>query len=134
MVLGPLNTLPATLLTQVASMPPVTAENFRRRVVAQQQESKVALERAAFSAQVGDVLPSGAVPAGDRLTLHPAQCDVCAKKFGTENAYKNHVESKKHKDRVKAVAQGRPGRTTSTSSTKSGRGWEGGLNHVNIAE
>ena len=35
------------------------------------------------------------------------QCDVCSKKFASENTYQTHVASKKHRDAVK-VAQANP--------------------------
>lgn len=62
------------LKRKVADMPPVTAENFQERVLAQ---------RAAAEQQVNQ---SGATES----------CDVCNKKFSSVNAYQNHLKSHKH--------------------------------------
>ncbi len=62
------------LKRKVADMPPVTAENFQERVLAQ---------RAAAEQQ----LNSAAITEG---------CAVCNKKFSSTNAYQNHLQSHKH--------------------------------------
>ncbi|XP_041849147.1 zinc finger protein 622 isoform X2 [Melanotaenia boesemani] len=67
------------LKRKVADMPPVTAENFQERVLAQ---------RAATEQQLMDA----AVTEG---------CSVCNKKFSTANAYQNHLQSHKHQQAEK---------------------------------
>lgn len=62
------------LKRKVADMPPVTAENFQERVLAQ---------RAAAAEQL-----DGAAAA--------ESCGVCSKKFSSANAYQNHLQSHKH--------------------------------------
>ncbi|XP_043079883.1 zinc finger protein 622 [Puntigrus tetrazona] len=63
------------LKRKVADMPPVTAENFQERVLAQ----RVAAEQESQSGGHGS-----------------AYCATCNKKFSTENAYNNHIQSNKH--------------------------------------
>lgn len=67
------------LKRKVADMPPVTAENFQERVLAQ---------RAAAEQQLTDA----AVSEG---------CSVCNKKFSSANAYQNHLQSHKHQQAEK---------------------------------
>ncbi|XP_060785501.1 cytoplasmic 60S subunit biogenesis factor ZNF622 isoform X2 [Neoarius graeffei] len=67
------------LKRKVASMPPVTAENFQERVLAQ---------RAAAEQQLADA---------HSLTT----CDTCNKKFSSANAYNNHLQSHKHQQAEK---------------------------------
>ncbi|KAJ8024534.1 hypothetical protein HOLleu_34467 [Holothuria leucospilota] len=62
------------LKRKVVEMPPVTAEDFKQRVLAQQAHNAEA-ER-------------------DTSTF----CKICGKHFNTENAYSNHLQSKKHKE------------------------------------
>lgn len=62
-------------------MPPVTAENFQERVLAQ---------RAVVEEQ------------GKETATY---CTVCSKRFSTFNAYENHLKSKKHLDLEKKAAQ-----------------------------
>ncbi|XP_064648367.1 cytoplasmic 60S subunit biogenesis factor ZNF622-like [Lineus longissimus] len=62
------------LKRKVAELPPVTAENFQERVLAQR-------------AQLAEE---------DRPT--PGYCHYCQKRFSTQNAYDNHLSSKKHKE------------------------------------
>ncbi|KAI4883559.1 hypothetical protein NFI96_014681 [Prochilodus magdalenae] len=63
------------LKRKVADMPPVTAENFQERVLAQRAaaEQQQNQQGHGFSA-----------------------CSTCNKKFSTENAYSNHLQSHKH--------------------------------------
>ncbi|XP_059801601.1 cytoplasmic 60S subunit biogenesis factor ZNF622 isoform X1 [Hypanus sabinus] len=68
------------LKRKVADMPPVTAENFQERVLAQ---------RAAVEEQ-------------NKGTA--TDCATCDKKFATFNAYENHLKSKKHLDAEKKAA------------------------------
>ncbi|XP_051871902.1 cytoplasmic 60S subunit biogenesis factor ZNF622 [Pristis pectinata] len=65
------------LKRKVADMPPVTAENFQERMLAQ----RAAMEE----------LNKGTA----------TDCTTCDKKFATFNAYKNHLKSKKHLDAEK---------------------------------
>ncbi|XP_068605143.1 cytoplasmic 60S subunit biogenesis factor ZNF622 isoform X2 [Brachionichthys hirsutus] len=67
------------LKRKVADMPPVTAENFQERVLAQ---------RAAAEQQPNHT------PANDG-------CIVCNKKFSSTNAYQNHLHSHKHQQAEK---------------------------------
>ncbi|KAJ2699809.1 pre-60S factor rei1 [Coemansia spiralis] len=65
------------LKRKVAELPPVTAESFAQRVLAQQAKTAEAAKRAEFS----------------------AECTVCMKAYSSENAFNNHLSSKKHKER-----------------------------------
>lgn len=67
------------LKRKVADMPPVTAENFQERVLAQ---------RAAAEQHLNDAT----VTEG---------CAVCNKKFSSANAYQNHLQSHKHQQAEK---------------------------------
>ncbi|KAM4728545.1 cytoplasmic 60S subunit biogenesis factor ZNF622 [Anableps anableps] len=62
------------LKRKVADMPPVTANNFQERVLAQ---------RAAAERQLSDAAAT-------------ESCSVCSKKFSSANAYQNHLQSHKH--------------------------------------
>uniref|UniRef100_A0A8C6T2N7 Cytoplasmic 60S subunit biogenesis factor ZNF622 n=1 Tax=Neogobius melanostomus TaxID=47308 RepID=A0A8C6T2N7_9GOBI len=62
------------LKRKVADMPPVTAENFQERVLAQRAATEQQMTNAATT----------------------ESCDVCNKKFSTVNAYQNHLKSHKH--------------------------------------
>ncbi|KAF9365575.1 hypothetical protein BGX34_009401 [Mortierella sp. NVP85] len=75
---------------KIVELPPVTAEAFAQKVVAQQQ--KLAEEQAA------------AVEGGNVL-----ECQTCRKTYSSENAYQNHLASKKHKEtEAKLKANPRP--------------------------
>ncbi|XP_058493328.1 cytoplasmic 60S subunit biogenesis factor ZNF622 [Solea solea] len=67
------------LKRKVADMPPVTADNFQERVLAQ---------RAAAEQHLSDA----AVTEG---------CAICNKKFSSANAYQNHLQSHKHQQAEK---------------------------------
>ncbi|KAF3698616.1 Zinc finger protein 622 Zinc finger-like protein 9 [Channa argus] len=67
------------LKRKVADMPPVTAENFQERVLAQ---------RSAAEQQLNDAVATEA-------------CAICNKKFSTANAYQNHLQSHKHQQAEK---------------------------------
>lgn len=67
------------LKRKVADMPPVTAENFQERVLAQ---------RAAAEQQLNDAAATEG-------------CTVCNKKFSSANAYQNHLQSHKHQQAEK---------------------------------
>ncbi|XP_054877786.1 LOW QUALITY PROTEIN: cytoplasmic 60S subunit biogenesis factor ZNF622-like [Poeciliopsis prolifica] len=60
------------LKRKVADMPPVTAENFQERVLAQR------------------------TAADQQLTHATESCGICSKKFSSANAYQNHLQSHKH--------------------------------------
>ncbi|XP_008433012.1 zinc finger protein 622 [Poecilia reticulata] len=62
------------LKRKVADMPPVTAENFQERVLAQRAAADQQLTHAAAT----------------------ESCGVCSKKFSSANAYQNHLQSHKH--------------------------------------
>ncbi|KAJ2808298.1 pre-60S factor rei1 [Coemansia guatemalensis] len=64
------------LKRKVADLPPVPAESFAQRVLAQQAQAAEDSKRAEFS----------------------AECTVCKKAYGSENAFNNHLNSKKHKE------------------------------------
>ncbi|XP_061445587.1 cytoplasmic 60S subunit biogenesis factor ZNF622 isoform X2 [Rhineura floridana] len=69
------------LKRKVAEMPPVTAENFQERVLAQ----RAVLEE-----------PSKATA---------TYCTACSKRFSNFNAYENHLKSKKHMELEKKAVQ-----------------------------
>ncbi|KAI1299681.1 hypothetical protein EDD11_006443 [Mortierella claussenii] len=69
------------LKRKMVELPPVSAEMFTQKVVAQQQ--KAAEDQAA--AEAG-------------LNNNSSHCKACRKSFSSENAYQNHVASKKHKE------------------------------------
>lgn len=88
------------LKRKVAELPPVTASEFKQRLLAQQ--SKTAEE------------------ARDTST----RCGVCGKHFGTENAYNNHLQSKKHKEaeaKMKAASSAATGDEVSIKNAKNKR-------------
>ncbi|XP_075069017.1 cytoplasmic 60S subunit biogenesis factor ZNF622 [Mixophyes fleayi] len=69
------------LKRKVADMPPVTAENFQERVLAQRAVAKEQSKETA------------------------TYCTACSKRFSTFNSYENHLKSKKHLDLEKKAAQ-----------------------------
>ena len=71
------------LKRKVAALPPVSAEGFRDRVVAQQSEVTTAQATAAAE----------------------HQCTTCNKKFNSSSTLETHMSSKKHKERVLAAEQ-----------------------------
>ncbi|KAJ2311111.1 pre-60S factor rei1 [Coemansia sp. Cherry 401B] len=64
------------LKRKVAGLPPVTAESFAQRLLAQQAQAVEDTKRAEFS----------------------ADCTVCKKAYSSENAFNNHLNSKKHRE------------------------------------
>ena len=74
------------LKRRVASLPPITAETFNDKVLTAQASSNAAAAKAAFE----------------------RSCKVCEKTYFSENAFKNHIGSVKHKVRVTAVEKGVP--------------------------
>lgn len=63
------------LKRKVAELPPVTAESFRDKVLAQKAECESLTK--------------------EKNSKH---CDICNKLFSTENAFANHLQSRRHKD------------------------------------
>ncbi|KNE56087.1 hypothetical protein AMAG_01929 [Allomyces macrogynus ATCC 38327] len=72
------------LKRKVAELPPVPAEEFAHRVLARQAQDKADQESAALS----------------------FTCNLCNKTYANENGYRNHVQSKKHKERAIAADLG----------------------------
>ena len=64
------------LKRKVVELPPVTAEEFQRRVLAQREAN-------AEPEKPGTV-----------------RCDVCKKHFSSQNAYETHLQSRKHKENL----------------------------------
>ncbi|XP_053374510.1 cytoplasmic 60S subunit biogenesis factor ZNF622-like isoform X2 [Mercenaria mercenaria] len=71
------------LKRKVAELPPVSADNFRQRVLGAQQTPVVAEDKQAL------------------------KCGVCGKNFNSQNALQNHLQSKKHKEAEVKEAQRR---------------------------
>ncbi|KZV76321.1 hypothetical protein PENSPDRAFT_598627 [Peniophora sp. CONT] len=70
---------------RVANLPPVSAVLFNQKVLERRQETAVMLS------------PKGST------------CDVCNKSYTTENAFRSHVQSKKHKENeIKALSKPKP--------------------------
>lgn len=69
------------LKRKVADMPPVTAENFQERVLAQRAVAE------------------------EQNKITATYCTVCSKRFSTFNAYENHLKSKKHLELEKKAVQ-----------------------------
>lgn len=67
------------LKRKVADMPPVTAENFQERVLAQRAAAEQRLNATSVS----------------------EGCATCNKKFSSANAYQNHLQSHKHQQAEK---------------------------------
>lgn len=64
------------LKRRVAELPPVTAEEFQKRVIQQRAADEQALQT---------------------TTLY---CSACRKQFNTDQSYGNHLNSKKHKENI----------------------------------
>ncbi|XP_076274259.1 cytoplasmic 60S subunit biogenesis factor ZNF622-like [Rhynchophorus ferrugineus] len=69
------------LKRKVAELPPVTSEEFQRRVHNQRNEDEISKQN------------------------HNVYCQACKKNFGNEKAYNNHLNSKKHKDNERNVVE-----------------------------
>ena len=82
------------LKRKVAELPPVSAEDFSKKVMNAQADTTAAKEQAAYS----------------------TSCTVCQKTYYSENAYQNHISSKSHKLKVISNA----GKSSQTSSRKDG--------------
>ncbi|CAH0560373.1 unnamed protein product [Brassicogethes aeneus] len=70
------------LKRKVAELPPVTAEEFQRRVLNQRNTEELMRQDT------------------------NVYCNACRKSFGNQNAYDNHLNSKKHKDNSKNYVEG----------------------------
>lgn len=68
------------LKRRVAELPPVTAEEFQKRVVQQRAAAESALEE---------------------IRLY---CSSCRKQFNSDKSYNNHLQSRKHKDNLEKLA------------------------------
>nr|CAG4640863.1 EOG090X06E3 [Eulimnadia texana] len=66
------------LKRKVAELPPVSAETFQQRVLAQRAQ---AAEQEA-------------------LQSYSTYCEACRKKFGSEKSYQNHLNSRKHQENL----------------------------------
>lgn len=72
------------LKRKVADMPPVTAENFQERVLAQREAAQQQLTDASVT----------------------ESCSVCSKRFSSANAFQNHLQSHKHQQAEKQALLG----------------------------
>ncbi|KAF8518797.1 C2H2 type zinc-finger-domain-containing protein [Gautieria morchelliformis] len=80
---------------RVASLPPITAAMFNQKVLQRRAETAVTTS------------PKGAT------------CEVCNKVYTTENAYRSHMNSKKHKENELKTSPQQKVLTSSASVTKS---------------
>lgn len=69
------------LKRKMINLPPVTIEQFNTKVAEVKKEEE------------------------KEGTKEVVECKICKKKFASENTYKTHVNSSKHKDRVAAITQ-----------------------------
>lgn len=69
------------LKRKVAELPPVTSEEFQRRVLQQRQTDN------------------------EQLIDKSIHCTACRKSFGNEKAFENHLNSKKHKENEKIITE-----------------------------
>lgn len=67
------------LKRKVVDLPPVTAEEFQKRVLAQREAN------------------------AEQEKPDSAHCDVCKKHFSTQNSYVTHVQSRKHREALAKV-------------------------------
>ncbi|CAJ0948961.1 unnamed protein product, partial [Mesorhabditis belari] len=96
------------LKRQVAELPPITDEQFRSKVLMFREEKEQALRTAEEETSL--------------------LCDVCNKRFNSQNAYSDHLRSKKHLEILKKGRRGpkqprkaRKTATTSTTTTAAGK-------------
>ena len=85
------------LKRRVASLPPLSSEIFAEKVLSAQASSSAAAAKASFE----------------------RSCEPCQKTYYSENAYKNHIGSQKHRLRVAAVTSGENGHADDTTSVMS---------------
>lgn len=72
------------LKRKVADLPPVTVEDFQKRVIAQCNKYDASREE------------------------ESKYCSICGKTFSTQNQYDNHLSSKKHKDKLFKLDMAQP--------------------------
>lgn len=97
------------LKRKVADLPPLSVEEFKKRVTEHQKDEK---------------------PSQDSL-----QCKSCKKHFSSQNQYDNHLNSKKHKERIAKIPQhGEDEELTSQGSGKSSSSSNGFLKVNKIDE
>jgi pre-60S factor REI1 len=94
------------LKRRVASLPPISSETFTEKVLSAQANSSAAAAKASFE----------------------RNCTTCQKTYFSENVYRDHLGSKKHRMRVLTSAKVAPADIESTPSSSTS---EGGA--VNIA-
>ena len=80
------------LKRKVAELPPVSQEDYNEKVLTAQAAAKATADGATFS----------------------KLCEICQKNYFSENAYRNHVASQKHK--LRAVTAERESERTTTAS------------------
>ncbi|KAF8891659.1 cytoplasmic protein [Infundibulicybe gibba] len=79
---------------RVASLPPVSAATFNQKVLDRRTETAI------------------------MSSVHGSACEICGKIYTTENAYRSHINSKKHRDNeLKAAANPRPPHRIKEAST-----------------
>nr|ODN96833.1 pre-60S factor REI1 [Cryptococcus depauperatus CBS 7855] len=79
---------------RVANLPPVAAASFNEKVLERREQNAV------------------------RTDPRSLACSACNKQFSSENAFRSHVQSKKHRDR-EAVAARNPKRAEATPAARS---------------
>lgn len=86
------------LKRKIANLPPITEEVFEEKI------AKLAVEEQKEKE--------------DKETSHNLNCKVCNKKFSSENAMKQHLNSKKHQEMVLKKKDSLPNQTKQFSSRK----------------
>ncbi|RKP09081.1 C2H2 type zinc-finger-domain-containing protein [Thamnocephalis sphaerospora] len=71
------------LKRKVAQLAPVTAEQFAEKLMAQRAQADEEQAQASFT----------------------GECRICGKRFASENAYTQHIQSKKHKETERRLTQ-----------------------------
>nr|CAG4645531.1 EOG090X06E3 [Lynceus sp. MCZ IZ 141354] len=84
------------LKRKVADLPPVTAEGFQQRVLAQRAQA------------VEDEAAQNRTP----------YCEACKKRFGSDKSYVNHLNSHKHQENALLAAQREPSTKPAVSKTE----------------
>lgn len=87
------------LKRKVADLPPVSADDFNKKVISAQANTSAAQEQASFA----------------------KSCTICRKTYYSENAFQSHISSKAHKAKILSASGKTPSvisRTTSTQDTK----------------
>jgi pre-60S factor REI1 len=88
------------LKRRVASLPPISSETFTEKVLSAQANSSAAAAKASFE----------------------RNCITCQKTYFSENVYRDHLGSKKHRMRVLASAKVAPADIESASSSSTSEG------------